>query len=83
MSIEKRLQNAERAAGAKDLVYIVATQDLNDPDIFTHAGNTYTAAELDELSEAGTHDIIRIVYDRDWRRGAGKGQRIDLDWGDD
>ena len=41
---------------------IIATQDIDEPDIYHAADDvTYTLAELDRLSEAGTQ-VVRIDY---------------------
>ena len=65
-NLNKRIDELEKAARRKR-GFVIATQDLDDPDLFTlRDGKTCTDAELTKLSDDGWQ-VIRVVYTNKWR----------------
>ena len=73
-----------------DKPWLNVQQSLDDESLYHDAaGKAYTAEDLQQLEE--THNILAIVYDKDWRgEDAGKdawpglsGPVVKLTWGDE
>ncbi len=79
--LKSRVDALERKDKRKRDTWLIAQQDLNDPNLYHgQAGATYTDAQLAEL--ASTHKVLRLDWDSNWRAPHPDEKRVKLTWGD-
>lgn len=79
--LKSRVDNLERKDKRKRDTWLIAQQDLDDPNLYRDKdGTTYTDAQLAEL--ASTRKVLRLDWDSDWRAPHPDEKRVKLTWGD-